>query len=238
MPKTTHRTCPTCATPLAADAHFNAKFCGVACRNRWNNGLAKTREVQLDEHGRRVGYARGCRCDDCMAFNASESRRRRAAEPKKPPAPPRQRKGIKLGRRNPDEHGTSSAYAYGCRCQPCKAARSAQNAEWAKRNPEKFKATQDRYRRRNPRPNRKSFAPFDREAMEYVRLIRHDPCVYCGGESGSVDHVDPVSVSRSSAWDNLAPACRSCNSSKGAKDLLGFLLYRCAIADMEVAQTA
>jgi 5-methylcytosine-specific restriction endonuclease McrA len=231
------RYCPECGAALAETAHPNARFCGVACRNRWNNSLAKTREIGSSEHGRRIGYARGCRCEDCLAFNASESRRHRAAQPKKPPAPPRQRKGIKLGRRNPDEHGTS-AYAYGCRCQDCKTARSRQNAEWARRNPDKFRANQRRYRKRNPREPLRVVAPYDGDAIAYADILALDPCVYCGLSADTIDHIDPVSISRSSRWDNLAPACRSCNSSKGTKDLLGFLLYRRATADMEVARPA
>lgn len=181
--------------------------------------------VVANDHGTRGAYAGGCRCGECRAYNAAYSRAYRAAHPK-PPAPPRQRVGAKLGRRRPEEHGTSSSYAYGCRCQPCTTARTRQNAEWARRNPEKFRAAQERYRRRNPRSALRAVAPFDDEALAYVEVIRRDPCVYCGRPSDTIDHINPVSISRSSQWDNLAPACRSCNSAKGTRSLLNFLLYR------------
>lgn len=44
-------------------------------------------------------------------------------------------------------------------------------------------------------------------------------CVYCGAtEKLSLDHVHPVSRGGDNSIDNLVTACRSCNSSKGAKD--------------------
>lgn len=44
-------------------------------------------------------------------------------------------------------------------------------------------------------------------------------CVYCGDTSGplSVDHIVPVARGGSNHFSNFVPACRSCNSSKGAK---------------------
>ncbi|UPZ27619.1 HNH endonuclease [Streptomyces sp. LRE541] len=62
------------------------------------------------------------------------------------------------------------------------------------------------------------------ESLEYVQLIGLDPCVYCGGRAEAVDHIVPVAKNGTGAWDNLAPACTSCNSSKCDEDLLAFLL--------------
>lgn len=45
-------------------------------------------------------------------------------------------------------------------------------------------------------------------------------CVYCGGDVSSdpqCDHIFPISRGGKNALDNLATACRSCNSSKGDK---------------------
>lgn len=60
--------------------------------------------------------------------------------------------------------------------------------------------------------------------MEYEAIIRKDPCVYCGGPGGEVDHIDPYVRGGSAEWANLASACRSCNASKHATPLLVFLL--------------
>lgn len=39
-------------------------------------------------------------------------------------------------------------------------------------------------------------------------------CQYCGEGADSIDHVVPRSRGGSDDWDNLAAACRSCNSAK------------------------
>ncbi|MEU5934444.1 HNH endonuclease [Micromonospora sp. NPDC047187] len=129
------------------------------------------------------------------------------------------------------EHGTPGRYKYGCRCEPCKKAITRENNEWRLKNPDKFRANQERYRRRNPVARKNAHvnrveAPFDDEALAYWEIIRHDPCVYCGEPADTVDHIDPVSRSRRSDWMNLAPACKPCNSSKGTKSLLDFLAYK------------
>ena len=43
-------------------------------------------------------------------------------------------------------------------------------------------------------------------------------CVYCGEEATSVDHLIPQFKNGPDAADNLVPACRECNSSKGSRD--------------------
>lgn len=225
----TPRRCDECGSALPAAAK---RFCSPSCRNRYNNRRATERPVAESEHGTRTGYARGCRCGHCRDFNADYSRRYREAHPT-PPAPPRSRAGIKIGRRNPDEHGTSSAYHYGCRCAACKKAVTAENKQWRLANPERFTANQTRYRRRNPDKVRgtsaaRAEAKYDEQAIAYVDILLRDPCTYCGGPSDTIDHIEPVSRSRSSEWLNLTPACRSCNSAKGTKSLLTFLLYKVA----------
>jgi 5-methylcytosine-specific restriction endonuclease McrA len=39
-------------------------------------------------------------------------------------------------------------------------------------------------------------------------------CQYCGDGADSIDHVVPRSRGGSDEWDNLAAACRACNSAK------------------------
>lgn len=68
--------------------------------------------------------------------------------------------------------------------------------------------------------------PYTEEAKEYISIILDDPCVYCGGPSGTVDHIQPISKGGLGDWDNLAPACHSCNSGKCDRDLLQFLLHK------------
>lgn len=52
-------------------------------------------------------------------------------------------------------------------------------------------------------------------------------CSYCGGtENLSLDHLIPRLRGGEDAADNLVTSCRSCNSSKGAKDLLEWATSR------------
>ena len=68
----------------------------------------------MDEkwHGTSGGYTNHyCRCDGCRdAFRARMTKRR--AE-------------VKAGAPANITHGTTSSYAYGCRCRPCTDARAA-----------------------------------------------------------------------------------------------------------------
>lgn len=47
-----------------------------------------------------------------------------------------------------------------------------------------------------------------------------DACVYCGGPAETWDHLIPVAAGGLTEQMNMAPACRSCNSSKKDRDLL------------------
>ena len=53
-----------------------------------------------------------------------------------------------------------------------------------------------------------------------ITALLKEPCAYCGAtENMSIDHVIPLSRGGMHTEDNLLPACRSCNSSKGQKQL-------------------
>lgn len=53
-----------------------------------------------------------------------------------------------------------------------------------------------------------------------LRRLRCAQCSYCPAPATTVDHVVPLNRGGSHAEGNLAPACRSCNSSKGDKLLI------------------
>lgn len=63
-------------------------------------------------------------------------------------------------------------------------------------------------------------------SLDYVRLLLKDPCSYCFGSGGTIDHIIPVAMGGTNDWWNLTSACKSCNSSKGSENLLAFLLRR------------
>lgn len=69
-----------------------------------------------------------------------------------------------------------------------------------------------------------------RLAAEYEIILRSDPCVYCGRDGGTIEHIDPMARGGDDSVDNLAGACRPCNSSKRDKSLLDFMLWRLEVA--------
>jgi 5-methylcytosine-specific restriction endonuclease McrA len=90
---------------------------------------------------------------------------------------------------------------------------------WEAANPE-------RVRLRGRDNARLRYVGRDASLAPFMALLRRDPCAYCGGASEAADHIVPVSRGGANSWDNLAAACRACNSSKGNKSLLTFLLHR------------
>ena len=65
----------------------------------------------------------------------------------------------------------------------------------------------------------------------WLSLMRRDPCSYCGGPGGTVDHVDPRSraprgLGSAHGWINTVGACARCNGYKRDLRLLVFLQRR------------
>jgi len=65
----------------------------------------------------------------------------------------------------------------------------------------------------------------------WLSLMRRDPCSYCGGPGGTVDHVDPRSraprgLGSAHGWINTVGACSRCNGSKRDLRLIVFLQRR------------
>ncbi len=62
---------------------------------------------------------------------------------------------------------------------------------------------------------------------ERLKMILPQACCYCGiKESLTVDHLIPTKRGGKNAGENLVWACRSCNSSKGAKDAIEWITGR------------
>lgn len=169
-----------------------------------------------------AGYWRGCRCDTCKAAKSAKARdyylanRERTIARAKAwvEANPERVVAYKsdLYRRNHDrEMAKNAAYR-----EENRRLLSERSADYARRNPDVKRASDARRRG----------TPYTQDGRDYIKLIADDPCVYCGGPGGTVDHIDPVSRGGSGDMDNLAAACQSCNSSKKEKRLLPFLLYR------------
>lgn len=62
---------------------------------------------------------------------------------------------------------------------------------------------------------------------ERLKMVLPQACCYCGSrEHLSVDHLIPTKRGGANSGDNLVWACRSCNSSKCARDALEWLAER------------
>lgn len=78
--------------------------------------------------------------------------------------------------------------------------------------------------RRNPRikaqkvARRRGTDPVPPDADFVAELFGYS-CAYCGGPQQSWDHVIPVVRGGRSEAGNIVPACVSCNSSKGSRDV-------------------
>lgn len=62
------------------------------------------------------------------------------------------------------------------------------------------------------------------DTLEYVEILRGDPCCYCGKPMEHVDHIRPVANGGDGDWTNLTAACAACNLAKKTAELLAFLL--------------
>lgn len=57
-------------------------------------------------------------------------------------------------------------------------------------------------------------------------FIRRDPCSYCGGGGGTVDHIIPRSAGGGNTWENLTGACEPCNRARSSTPSMLFLARR------------
>lgn len=63
-----------------------------------------------------------------------------------------------------------------------------------------------------------------RRSGPWTEILRKDPCCYCGGPAGTLDHITPISAGGDNGWENLTAACHSCNAKKRTQPLLSFML--------------
>lgn len=87
-------------------------------------------------------------------------------------------------------------------------------------------ANVDRARAIDRRQARARLVDRDLESLAWTDIIIRDPCSYCGGKGGHVEHIVAVNNGGTSTWDNLTGSCGRCNSQKRTRDLLQFLMYR------------
>ncbi len=62
---------------------------------------------------------------------------------------------------------------------------------------------------------------------EKIKLLSGNKCSYCGStENLALDHIFAKKLGGTDVGDNLIYACRSCNSSKGKKDMMEWMGYK------------
>lgn len=130
----------------------------------------------------------------------------------RPQRPPDRECGV-CGKLQAAEHFAAGREGRALCCKDCYAERPLAVREFRARN-DRLKASLRRL---------KGCRTADPIIQEYARIIERDPCVYCGGQMTVVDHIEPISRLGLHEWDNLTPACGSCNARKSARTLLAFL---------------
>lgn len=139
---------------------------------------------------------------------------------------------------------TKSGTSYRKMCRPCDAAENREqfNKRYKER-PDEMRAMQREYKKTQHYKNKDNAiykAKNSHKALNYThkRLgakgahtfsqwketmeAFNNSCVYCGSTEGTLekDHIVPISKGGTDFISNVVPACRSCNSSKGNKDVV------------------
>lgn len=100
--------------------------------------------------------------------------------------------------------------------------------QWQQANPEKvreFGRIKD-HRRRVRKLNTPAHEQYTIEDKQQVFDYYGNCCVYCSDtEDLQVEHLQPLSRGGLNTRDNIAPACPTCNYSKGAKTVAEFAEY-------------
>lgn len=107
------------------------------------------------------------------------------------------------------------------RKESSKARKNKRRLEWRRANPLKaIEENQARRRLRANAPGRGVSAGQWRSAIE----AHGGRCAYCGAKQKlCMDHVHPLSKGGAHDTDNILPACKRCNTSKGNKTILMWL---------------
>ncbi len=167
----------------------------------------------------------------CIACRKTRERLSRLADPEKKAAHDRkyyEHNGERVRKRttawvaaNPEKHKKTS---------------KASSRAWRDRNPEKHRAQLKAWRNSDPANNAETErrrrarklgceVRFSLQEWRSVLDVFGHACAYCLRTDRKLtqDHVVPLSKGGAHADGNIVPACKSCNSSKGAKGVLCML---------------
>jgi hypothetical protein len=96
----------------------------------------------------------------------------------------------------------------------CKKHAAQQDRERYARDP-KYRAE----RQQHVHSRKRNILPIPAIAQEYLLDFTKGLCAYCNADATTWDHVVPVSKGGNTTPGNILPACTSCNSSKGNRDV-------------------
>lgn len=151
------------------------------------------------------------RCKDCDKALAKEWHQRN------PPDPERRRETLRnFRKRNPDKDREYGRRWREKNPERARALAQARGRKWLAQKPEGRVVSQMK--------RRTQVEMMTPEDHAYARLLRYDPCSYCGGPALPVDHIEPIWYGGAAGWENMTASCQSCNSSKKIDTLLSFLL--------------
>lgn len=109
-------------------------------------------------------------------------------------------------------------------------AHNERSKSWVARNEEKRRISALNYAHRNREKNQAreiayAFSDVSNEDLVKVYAKAKSKCVYCGKYTRifTIDHVHPIHLGGAHEVSNLIPCCKSCNSSKGTKDVADWL---------------
>jgi 5-methylcytosine-specific restriction endonuclease McrA len=151
----------------------------------------------------------------CVECNDAAVRRYRAAHPERPRAYAR-----KYAKAFPEKVRAAQAAWYAK--APAKATETKR--AWTRANPERHAATSmRRHARKMKAPGRGVTAEQRQEILDVALGL----CAYCNERKKlNLDHIEPLARGGAHDVENVVPACKSCNSSKGDTPLLLWLAYR------------
>lgn len=134
--------------------------------------------------------------------------------------------------------GKGHKSARGQYCSRC-WLKTEEGREWQRNRVKEFRVSNPESTARNTFENnrkrgafrragrRNALVPLTREQLRARFALFGDSCAYCGkGGKVSIDHVMPLSKGGLDEYRNVVPACKTCNSSKNAKDVQAWYLQQ------------
>lgn len=192
-----------------------------------------THRVWLAKNAERVRQAKRAHREKNREKIRAQGRARYAADPEKFRAatraqhaahPERRRQAAKLYVALHKEERKEYQSAYNAKHADKKSRASL---EWQRANPEKARLNSKRTIHKRRALLHGSQSPGFTSA-QWCQMVEHfgGRCAYCGGPGTTIDHVVPISAGGRDEIQNVLPACKRCNASKGSRKLETWLLKK------------